>query len=92
MAGPYVMVPPRLLCSLSTARSGLETEAEAMLETVVVVALCQDLLKQRQCQAAGRGSTFSEGLVFQQVQRQEGGGRVGAWAGESGTAVPRLSL
>ena len=71
---------------------GRGTEAEAIIETVVGVALCQDRFKQKQCQAADRDSAFSEGLEFQQVQRQEGQGRAGAWAGESGTAVPRISL
>ena len=68
------------------------TEAEAMIETIVVVALCQDLFEQMQCQATGQGGAFSEGLSFQQVQMQEGQWRAGAWAIESGTAVPLLSL
>jgi hypothetical protein len=68
------------------------TKAEARLEPVVVVALCQALLEQRQCQAAGRGGTFSEGLIFQQVQIQNGQRKAGVEAGESVTAVPQLSL
>ena len=52
----------------------------------------QNPVKQRQCQAAGRGGTFSEGLAFQQITIKDGQGRASAWAGEAGTAVPRLSL
>jgi hypothetical protein len=63
-----------------------------MLETVVVVALCQDPFEQRQCQAAGRGGAFAEGLAFQQVQRKEGQDRTDDWAVESRTAVPLISL
>ena len=63
-----------------------------MIETIAVVALCRDLFEQMQCQAAGQGCAFSEGLSFQQVQMQEGQGRAGAWAIESGTAVPLISL
>ena len=63
-----------------------------MLETVMVVALCQDLLEQIQCQTAGRRYTVSKGLLFQQVQRQEGQERAGDWAVASGTAIPLLSL
>ena len=57
-----------------------EIKAEAMLETVVVVALCQDRLEQIQCQVAGRGGAFSEGLAFQQVQRKEVQNRADSWA------------
>jgi hypothetical protein len=63
-----------------------------MVETVVFAARCVDLVQQIQCQAAVQGGAFSEGLALLQVQRQEGQGRAGAWAGASGTAVPRLSL
>ena len=63
-----------------------------MLKTVVGVALCQAPCMQTQCQTTGRGCAFSEGLALQQVQRQEGEARAGAWAVESGTAVPWLSL
>ena len=50
-----------------------------MLETVVVVALCQDLSKQRQCQAAGRGSPFSEALYCSRFKgkRARGGSAPG---------------
>jgi hypothetical protein len=68
------------------------TEAEAIIETIVVVALCQGLFEQMQCQAAGQGCAFPEGLSFQQVQMQEGQWSTGAWAIESGTAVPLISL
>jgi hypothetical protein len=71
------MLIHRTLCSPSTEMLCPWTEAEAMIETVVVVALCQDLFKQMQCQAAGREYAFSEGLAFPQIQRKEGrGGQV----------------
>ena len=62
-----------------------------MIAIIVVAALCQALLKQIQCQARPR-LRFLQGLVGQQVQRQEGQGRAGDWTVETGTAVPRLSL
>jgi hypothetical protein len=59
IAGPHVLWRLRPLRSPSTALLWPWTEAEAMLETVVVVALCQDLFEQIQCQAAGRSCAVS---------------------------------
>ena len=86
------MLRPRPRRSPRTAMLWPWTEAEAMLETVVVVARCQDLLKQMQCQAAGQCCALEKGLLFQQVQRQEGQGRAGSWGASAGTATPLLSL
>jgi hypothetical protein len=71
ISGPDVGLCPSLLYAPRTERLWPGTEAEAMLETVVAVVLCQDLLKQRQCQATGRGGAFSEALALQQVQIPE---------------------
>ena len=45
-----------------------------------------------QCQAAGHGGTFSEGLAGKQVTRHEGQGKAEDEAAAAGIAVPRLSL
>jgi hypothetical protein len=74
------------------AMLGPWTEAKAMLEPVVVVAVCQHLFEQILCETAGQGGTLKEGLVFPQVQIKEGQGKADAWAAESGTAVSQLSL
>jgi hypothetical protein len=68
------------------------TEAKAMLEPVMVVAVCQPLFVQRPCETAGQGGTLKEGLVFPQVQMKESQDKADAWAAESGTAVSQLSL
>ena len=57
-----------------------------------VVALCQNLFRQRLCQTASQGGPVKEGLVFPQVQMKEGQGKADAWAAASRTAVLRISL
>ena len=69
------MLSPRTLHAPRTERLWPWTEAEAMIETAVVVALCEALIEQIQCQAAGQCYALEYGLALKQVNMKEEQGR-----------------
>ena len=73
------MLSPRTLHAPRTERLWPWTEAEAMIETAVVVALCEALIEQIQCQAASQCCALEYGLSFKQVKMKEEQGRPGEW-------------
>ena len=67
-------------------------EAEATLETIVVVARCQDRFLQIPCQTVSQVILYRMTFDISSFMRKEGAGRAGAWAASSRTAVSLLSL
>jgi|SRR4029450_13229817 hypothetical protein len=61
------MLHPRPLHSPGTAMLWPSTEADVIIKTVVVVALCQNLIRQMPCQDAGQGYALSYDLLFKRL-------------------------